>query len=195
MIANVKSVVACVRGSSEDRFVLEWASDEAVSRGADLRIVHARVAPATYLTLGAASVPLQRRRPPSPVADDDSRRVVGWAVEYVRNRHGDALTVDGEAIVGHTRDALIAESRRASVLVVGAHGHLQGLARLFESVSQGVLRHADCPVAVVPESLTVEPLAAVRPRDLTSTEQSARDALGGEVIPLRRRPGDQPEPA
>lgn len=179
MIANVKSVVAWMRESAEDRSVLEWSCDEAVSRGADLRIVLAREVSASYLTLGAASVPLQRRRPPAPVADDASRRLIDWAVEYVRNRHGDALTVDGEAIVGDTTDALIAESRRASVLVLGAHRRGRRADTSQRMVKALSASGPECLVVVVPSTGDWSPRA-------------------GAVIHLRRRhdrSGDQPEAA
>ncbi|WP_153541771.1 universal stress protein [Streptomyces sp. RB17] len=61
------------------------------------------------------------------------------------------LKVDRRAVEGHPRDALIAVSREADLLVVGArrrHGHL-GLH--LGRVAHGVLHHAACPVAVVPE--------------------------------------------
>ncbi|OLZ65291.1 universal stress protein, partial [Streptomyces sp. IMTB 2501] len=52
---------------------------------------------------------------------------------------------------GRARDVLIAASYEADLLVVGArrrHGHF-GLQ--LGRVAHGVLHHAACPVAVVPE--------------------------------------------
>ena len=61
------------------------------------------------------------------------------------------LTVDRRTVEGHARDALLAVSCQADLLVVGArrrHGHF-GLQ--LGLVAHGVLHHAACPVAVVPE--------------------------------------------
>ncbi|MEU8687935.1 universal stress protein [Streptomyces sp. NPDC048665] len=61
------------------------------------------------------------------------------------------LDVDRRTVEGYARDALIAVSREADLLVVGARrrpGH-HGLQ--LGRVAHGVLHHAACPVAVVPE--------------------------------------------
>ena len=46
--------------------------------------------------------------------------------------------------------ALFAASARASLLVVGSRGHGGVTGMLRGSVSQHVVRHSQCPVAVVP---------------------------------------------
>ncbi|TVZ79087.1 universal stress protein [Streptomyces sp. BK340] len=61
------------------------------------------------------------------------------------------LRVQRRTVEAHARDALLAASREADLLVVGArqrHGHF-GLQ--LGRVAHGVLHHAACPVAVVPE--------------------------------------------
>ncbi|MFF3916882.1 universal stress protein [Streptomyces sp. NPDC001852] len=61
------------------------------------------------------------------------------------------LEVDRRTVEGHARGALIAVSREADLLVVGArrgHGHF---GPRLGRVARAVLHHAACPVAVVPE--------------------------------------------
>jgi nucleotide-binding universal stress UspA family protein len=63
----------------------------------------------------------------------------------------EGLQVQRRTVEARARDALLAASREADLLVVGAqrrHGHF-GLQ--LGRVTHGVLHHAACPVAVVPE--------------------------------------------
>ena len=56
-----------------------------------------------------------------------------------------------EVVVTHGRpaDALVEESHRAGLLVVGRHRHSIPLGPHLGSVARAVLRHATCPVTVV----------------------------------------------
>ncbi len=63
------------------------------------------------------------------------------------------VPVEREVVPGAALPVLVAESDRADLLVVGSHGHGQGIMETLMdlgSVTRGVLRHAHCPVAVVP---------------------------------------------
>jgi nucleotide-binding universal stress UspA family protein len=51
----------------------------------------------------------------------------------------------------HPVAGLVSEAAGAHLLVVGAHGRHALAGTLLGSVSQGVLHHATCPVAVIPE--------------------------------------------
>ncbi|MGJ5749011.1 nucleotide-binding universal stress UspA family protein [Streptomyces puniciscabiei] len=120
-------------GSAAVRFAVE----EAALRGVPLEAVRAWRRPAPT-TVGHPAARLQRQQ----------------AVELLEQALRDTPAeprIDRRTVEGHARDALIAASREADLLVLGArrrHGHF-GLP--LGRVAHGVLHHAACPVAVVPE--------------------------------------------
>ena len=50
---------------------------------------------------------------------------------------------------GHPAPALLAESQRASLVVVGSRGHGEFAGMLLGSVSEYLATHAHCPVVIV----------------------------------------------
>ncbi|MFC0051796.1 universal stress protein [Streptomyces actinomycinicus] len=60
-------------------------------------------------------------------------------------------SVHRHAVEGNPRDALVAASREAGLLVVGARRRPGHYGLRLGRVAHGVLHHAACPVAVVPE--------------------------------------------
>ncbi|MGW7820519.1 universal stress protein [Streptomyces puniciscabiei] len=120
-------------GSAAVRFAVE----EALLRGVPLDAVRAWRRPAAA-PVGHSSAQLQRQQ------------AVALLEEALRDTPAEPR-IDRRTVEGHARDALIAASREAGLLVLGArrrHGHFgPPLGR----VAHGVLHHAACPVAVVPE--------------------------------------------
>ena len=86
-----------------------------------------------------------RGEPPAPERADRwlAEAVAGWQEKYpeVRLSRGVVRAFPAAGLVG--------ESLSQELLVVGANSHHARIAALLGSVSQGVLHHATCPVAVV----------------------------------------------
>ncbi|MFI2200481.1 universal stress protein [Streptomyces sp. NPDC020192] len=121
---------------------VRFATEEAVLRGVPLEAVRAWRRPAH----AAPGHPLLAGEP----AHLHEQEAAVAAEEALRDAPG-GLEVHCRTVEGHARDALIAASCEADLLVVGArrrHGHF-GLQ--LGRVAHGVLHHAACPVAVVPE--------------------------------------------
>jgi nucleotide-binding universal stress UspA family protein len=77
-------------------------------------------------------------------------------------QHTAAIAAHGERVDGALRNGdaatvLIDASRSSDMLVLGSRGYGPLRAVLLGSVSQAVIRHATCPVVVVPRSATHEP--------------------------------------
>ncbi|MEO6885854.1 MAG: universal stress protein [Jatrophihabitantaceae bacterium] len=84
--------------------------------------------------------------PPAPPKAEAwlSEALAGWREKYPD------VTVHGGVVRERAVAGLVAESAAQRLLVVGSHGRHALAGTLLGSVSQGVLHHATCPVAVVP---------------------------------------------
>lgn len=69
--------------------------------------------------------------------------LAGWQEKYPE------VTVQRQLLDMHPVNGLVSQSLTAHLLVVGAQGRRARTGTLLGSVSQGVLHHATCPVAVV----------------------------------------------
>ncbi|MEU2716636.1 universal stress protein [Streptomyces sp. NPDC007205] len=136
-------IVLGVVGKPADSAALRFAVEEALLRGVTLDAVR------------AWRRPLHEPRAHPLITGEPAHFEEALAAELVEEAlatvPGD-LQVQRRTIEGFARDVLLAVSREADLLVVGArrrHGHF-GLQ--LGRVAHGVLHHAACPVAVVPES-------------------------------------------
>ncbi|MGW4516098.1 universal stress protein [Streptomyces sp. NPDC004393] len=125
-------IVLAVDGSPENENAVEFAFAEAALRGAEIIAAHA------WLPDYA----------PAGTGVESAERLLAQAVVGRRERYPD-VTVRQEVLSGETREVLVEASRGAQLMVVGARGHGGLAGMLLGSVSQAVLHHAHCPVAVV----------------------------------------------
>ncbi|MGW7529205.1 universal stress protein [Streptomyces sp. NPDC054783] len=99
-------------------------------------------------------VPLQAvrawRRPAHATPHSQRQQAVELLEQALRDVPAE-LDADRRTVEGHARDALIAVSREADLLVVGARRRHGPVGLQLSRVAHGVLHHAACPVAVVPE--------------------------------------------
>ncbi|MBQ1075977.1 universal stress protein [Micromonospora sp. C31] len=136
-------VIVGMDGSETARLAAEFAIDEASVRGAPLVALHAYRYP-------TSTGPGDMR----PLVYDDTElrseedRVVAETLAGLTQRWPD-VPVTRETARGRPTTVLAEASRRAQLLVVGRQGRGELTGLLLGSVSQSLLHHADCPVAVV----------------------------------------------
>lgn len=134
-----RPILVAVDGSSLSYAALRWAAATARHSGAPLHIVHVFV----YLP------PVSGRAVFDPTDPHElGGRVVDEAADIVRAEHPD-LAVTTEVRVGRAAPDLVAMSREAAMVVLGARGHGRVAGIFLGSVSQQVAMHAACPVVVV----------------------------------------------
>ncbi len=160
--AEHRTIVVGVDGSIGAEAALRYAIDDARRRGASLRIAGAWSAPTTAYVPGV----------PLPAAFfDECERAARTSIERSLLTVGSPADVPIEIVVrqGQPAAVLVAESRRADALVVGSRG-LGGFRELLlGSVSHACVRHAHCPVIVVPHEVrSTSDQGAARPAEVTA---------------------------
>jgi nucleotide-binding universal stress UspA family protein len=128
-------VVLGVDGSPAGTAAVGFAFAEASKRGTHVVAVHAA---------GAPPPPTQE---PAPPRTDESGTLTE-AMAQSRREYPD-VQVKHRDTPDDPREALIAASKEAGLVVVGARGRGGFAGLLLGSVSQALLHHAHCPVAVV----------------------------------------------
>jgi nucleotide-binding universal stress UspA family protein len=142
-IEHAGPVVVGVDGSPTSDLAIDFAMAEANLRGTELLAIHTWTHP---VSTGPGDM--------QPLVYDldevtnEETRVLAEAIAGRCDRYPD-LKVNVQVLHGHAGRALVHASAEAELVVVGARGRggLAGL--LLGSVSQAVLHHADCPVAIV----------------------------------------------
>ena len=135
-------VVVCgLDGSPAGLRALEWAFDEAHRRGCRLRAVTVWSwnGPEYGMTV---SSPAEARERAADVQDEVLEKVVGGRREP---------EVERLILEGRPSERICAAAADAELIVVGSCGHGAFHDALVGSTSQHVIRHAPCPVVVVPD--------------------------------------------
>ena len=141
---EARQVVAVgIDGSAESIAALGWASRYATAMGAKVRAVHAWHYPAAF------GVPVGKA--PEAVTAEVEQRMRDDLAQAVARVYPDPASGQVELLLryGHPAEVLIDESKDASLLVVGHHGHSAFTGMLVGSVSIHCVTSAACPVVVV----------------------------------------------
>lgn len=137
-------IVVGVDGSGSARNALRWALTEASVRNLPIVVVNGWMEPTVAATFPGMASPI-----------DAIGRAASELIEAeleMTAQDAAGVTVRVQAVCASGASALVDESRGASLVVVGSKGQ-GGLSRvLLGSVAQQVMRHAECPVAVIPQS-------------------------------------------
>jgi len=137
-------VVAGVDGSDHGREALRFALSEAALRGARVTAVRAWSIP-PLTTTGVGIMPAYQ-----VVRDGLAEGTAAELAQSVEEASSAAsVEVEVEVVQGDAAGALVERSAGAALVVVGSRGRGSVAGPLLGSVSQGVLHHAQCPVAVV----------------------------------------------
>jgi nucleotide-binding universal stress UspA family protein len=134
-------VVVGVDGSRLSEAALAFAVDTAVRRGTSLVAVHAwqdTADPRVAALIDWEAVAVEE-------AAVLAERLAGW-----QDKNPD-LTIERRVVRDSPAHELTALSATAQLVVVGSRGRGGFAGLLLGSVSQALLRHAACPVAVVRE--------------------------------------------
>jgi nucleotide-binding universal stress UspA family protein len=141
---GVERIVVGVDGSPESLAALGWAARQARATGALLEAVTVfqPVADVTFAFGGYPAV--------NPVDRDQARVVAEESLDKALNSVAPDVTVESIVVAdGSPSRTLTDLAQGASMLVVGAH-HRSGLGLLLGSTAGSCVRHATCPVVVVP---------------------------------------------
>ncbi|MFF2200394.1 universal stress protein [Streptomyces sp. NPDC058145] len=128
--------VVGVDGSERSAVAVDLAFEEAALRGAQLRALY-------------VWQPGPLRIFDEYAAQQECRRLLSETVAGRRARYPE-VDLRHELLTGHPVPVLADASAHALGLVVGTRGHGGFTGMMLGSVSQGLLRHARCPVLVVP---------------------------------------------
>ncbi len=133
------AVVAGVEASSRSRHVLGFAFDYAERHGLPLKAVMC------WHRDALTEMAWRPDTPAPPLADEWlAEALAGWQEEYPD------VEVHPGVVRDHAASGLVAAAAAQHLLVVGSRGERALVGTLLGSVSQAVLHHATCPVAVVP---------------------------------------------
>jgi nucleotide-binding universal stress UspA family protein len=138
-------VLVGVDGSPASNAAVVWAARDAEMKHLPLTVVH------VVNTDVATWPPMPYPETWAVSQDDEGRKVVAEAVKIAEEAvlTDRKLTVKTELVHSTPISAMIEMSRDAAILVVGSSGR-GALARLLlGSVSANVVRHANCPVAII----------------------------------------------
>ena len=137
-------VVAGVDGSDHGREALRFALSEAALRGAPVTAVRAWSIP-PLTTTGVGIIPAYE-----VVRDELAEGTAAELAQSVEEASSEgSVEVELEVVQGDAAGALVERSAGAALVVLGSRGRGSVAGPLLGSVSQGVLHHAQCPVAVV----------------------------------------------
>ena len=147
----MKTLLVPVDLSDASKVVLETTADLAQQLSARVILLHIVEPVATYVPVGATMDVIAAAHPPlepaeSLSAPDARLKALAEPLEAA------GIKVESVTLIGLAVDDILeqAEKHRVSYIILGSHGH-GALYHLFSgSVITGILKHAKCPVIVVP---------------------------------------------
>jgi nucleotide-binding universal stress UspA family protein len=166
-------IIVGVDGSAPSVLAVRWAVDEGRRRGCPVVAVMAwQPDPAVAGPQPVLALPYK----PSESTRQRYAAVLDEAVSAAVAGTREPLPAQ-ETLIGWAPQVLAERAAGASLLVLGSHGRNWLAEKILGSVSGYCVRHAPCPVVVIPALLT-EPVKAAEP----AAEKSARAAHDRNVV-------------
>lgn len=140
------SILTAIDFSEITDDVLAHATKLAESLGAELVVLHAAAPEPDFVGYDAGPQHVRDNRAHTLRDEHKQLETIGATL---RDR---GITAHVRMHAGPTVETILAEAaeRGAAFIVIGAHRRSRAAKLLLGSVSEGVLRKADCPVVVVP---------------------------------------------
>ncbi len=148
MSARTPRVVVGVDGSPNSVAALKFAAEEARLRHAELHVVHAW----NYNPTPPAFAPMPSLGPSVVEQEESAGRVLAACVAEALGDNPDLVVVE-TLVNAPAAEALRDTAAGADVLVVGARGHTGFIGAVLGSIAVSVVKHAPCPVVVVPSAV------------------------------------------
>jgi nucleotide-binding universal stress UspA family protein len=142
-------ILVGVDGSAESRAALRWALEEASHRGARVEAMLAH----HQEPVAVPAVPMGLN-PYGEMPHRHPARELHEAVQQVRATMLHAPDVAECVVVGDAAEHLAEASKHAELLVLGTRGRGAVRELLAHGVAANCLRHAECPVVVIPPRAT-----------------------------------------
>ena len=138
-----------VDGSEHSKKALAWGLARATERRAQVELLH--VADDSFLSESVAFLSEAQKASEQMLAvESDYAKTIGYVGE-----------ITGTAVVGHPIAEVEEASKRADLLVFGAHTGNRFAGSLFGTRTVKIAAVAHCPVAVIPAEYDVRPNAGV----------------------------------
>jgi nucleotide-binding universal stress UspA family protein len=142
MAEHNRLIVCGVDGSAAADRALAWALEEAKRRGCVVRVVSAWM----WDGMEAMGVPASAEE-----ARELAEQRQHAALEKALVSFGGPPEVERVLARGRPSEVLTAAAVGAEMLVLGSHGHGSVHDKLVGSTSERAIRHAPCPVVVLPD--------------------------------------------
>jgi nucleotide-binding universal stress UspA family protein len=137
------TVLVGVDGSKASAKAIDFAFDQADAMHAQVVAMHAWTSPFLTYADGASMLQFDEEK-----VQEEARLLVAESVAGAAAEHPD-VKWSTELAMGSAAQALVRRAESADMVVVGSRGRGGFTGLLLGSVSQGVLHHAHCPIAVV----------------------------------------------
>jgi nucleotide-binding universal stress UspA family protein len=141
-MTNNELIVVGVDGSEGSRRALRWAVTEARHTNAAVEAITAWYWDGADMAMLAATNPREQFQ--------HAERISAREVDAIVTELGSATPIAREVVEGYPVAALVEASRRARLLVLGSHGYGRLHHAVLGSVSDDCVRHAQCPVVIIP---------------------------------------------